>query len=168
MGGEDVQPLPQPKDTVAALSPQLSDTVAASKFRVERRWTKRLSGQFCPVSSYFLRNYHRLRPNEGSQGLNNTEAMTLIQIMDHKWDERAPWPTVGALATRLGVSERTVRATIKRLEELKYIQREYAPHGGPNRYHLDGLFKALEEMMDADLAAQDASTEAAEQGGAVS
>jgi DNA-binding MarR family transcriptional regulator len=123
---------------------------------VEERWTLRLSSQFCPVSSYFLHNYYRLRPHEGAQGLTSTEAMTLIQIIDHKWDRRAPWPTLGTLAKRLGSTERTVRATIKRLEALGYIQREYAPHGGPNRYHLDGLFKALEQMMDADLAAQDA------------
>jgi hypothetical protein len=34
------------------------------------------------------------------------------------------------------------------LEERGYIRRDPLPDGGPNRYVLDGLFEALEQLMD--------------------
>jgi hypothetical protein len=37
---------------------------------VAHRWTPRLGAKFCPVSSYFLANYHRLAPATGERGLN--------------------------------------------------------------------------------------------------
>lgn len=118
---------------------------------VAARWTKRLE-HFVPVSQYFLENYHRLG---GSKGLSSAEVMVIIHLMNHKWDGRAPFPTVGLLAKRMGVTDRAVRTVVKTLEGLGLLQRVYAPHGGPNRYHLEGLFQALEKMMDEDLKSQD-------------
>ncbi len=117
---------------------------------VDQRWTPRLARQFCPVSSFFLANYHRLRPHDNAEGLNSSEAMVLIHIFDHKWDARAPWPTVNTIARRMGISDRQVRSILKRLEDLGYVRRDPFPNGGPNRYHMDGLISALEKMMDED------------------
>lgn len=129
---------------------------------VEVRWTARLAKSFCPVSSYFLANYHRLRPHEQAKGLTSTEAMVLIQIMDHRWDERAPFPAMKTLAQRMGLAARTIRAAIKNLEDLGYIRRERSIWGGPNRYHFKGLFEALEKLMDEDAAKRDAADAAKE------
>lgn len=118
---------------------------------VAARWTKRLE-HFVPVSEYFLKNYHRLG---GSKGLSSAEVMVIIHLMDHKWDSRAPFPTVGLLAKRMGVTDRAVRTAVKTLEDLGLLKRVYAPHGGPNRYQLEGLFQTLEKMMDEDLKNQD-------------
>lgn len=118
-----------------------------SKHRVAERWTPPLARQFCPVSSAFLRHYHRLRPAPGAPGLNSTEAILIIHLMDHKWGEAAPFPAVDTLAERMGVSGRAVRKAVARLEACGYVVRELIP-GRSNRYRLDGLFAALEELLN--------------------
>jgi DNA-binding transcriptional ArsR family regulator len=115
---------------------------------IAARLTPRLAHKFCAVPSFFLSNYSQLKPHAGARGLNSTEAMTVIQLLDYKWDKRAPFPTVGALADRMGLKPRTVRAAIKNLEGLGYVRRVALRQGGANRYIFDGLFKVLERMMD--------------------
>lgn len=115
-------------------------------YRVAERWTPLLGEQFCPVSSAFLRYYHRLQPAPGVRGLNSTEALLVIHLMDHKWGEAAPFPGVETLAERLGLSDRAVRKALARLGECGYVVREPVP-GRSNRYRLDGLFAALEELL---------------------
>lgn len=124
------------------------------KQSIEARWTKALARQFCPVSSYFLANYHRLRPHPNARGLTSTEAMLIIQLIDHKWDDRAPYPTLRTLASRMGLSVRGVRNALQSLSELGYVRRELSMTGGPTRYHLDGLNKALEALMADDMLAR--------------
>lgn len=124
---------------------------------IEARWGSRLAVPFNPVSRYFLHNYHRLRPHPGARGLNSTEAMLVIQILDHKWDSRAPFPTISTLAKRMGVTARSIRSTLKRLEDLNYVHRDPSPFGGPNKYRFEGLIDALHKLMDADVASTDAS-----------
>jgi DNA-binding MarR family transcriptional regulator len=73
--------------------------------------------------------------------------MLVIQLMDFKWDERAPFPSVGRLAKRMGLTPRAVRAALRSLETSGFIKREYSHDGGPNRYHFGGLFAALERLL---------------------
>lgn len=122
---------------------------------VGKRWTERLGTPFCAVSSYFLEHYHRLASEPGQRGLSSTEAMLVIQLMAYKWDERDPYPTVGTLAKRMGLTPRHVRDTLKTLQERGYVARVPRERGGANRYDLSGLFKALEAMMDADVQKRD-------------
>lgn len=120
---------------------------AANDYSVSKRWTPLLARRFCAVSSAFLEHYHDLRPHPGARGLTSTEAMLVIQLFDFKWDERAPFPTVRKLATRLGITPRAVRSALKSLEDGNYIKRVPMPDGGPNRYHFDGLFTSLERLL---------------------
>ena len=85
--------------------------------------------------------------------------MVIIHLVDHKWDERAPFPTVRTLATRMSLSVRGVRNALQTLESNGYVRREASATGGPNRYHLQGLFEALEQMMASDVASQEVSAE---------
>lgn len=124
---------------------------------LDARWGVRLSKPYHPVSRFFLQNYWRVKPHDGARGLNSSEAMLIIQILDHKWDDRAPFPSLPMLATRMGLSVRQLRATVKRLEDLGYLRRQPAENGGPNKYHFDGLINALHAMQDADVAAKDAA-----------
>lgn len=120
----------------------------ARNFKVGTRWgSARLGNQFCPVSSYFLRNYHRLN-------LNSSDAMLVIQLMDHKWDERHPFPSLKTIAQRMGLAQRTVRHTVKTLQGLGLLKR-LPTTGGTNRYDMSGLFAKLEELMDADANTND-------------
>ena len=132
-------------------SPPPQQTVTPNR-SVGSRWTDRLGKSFCPVSSYFLANYHRLKPHPGAAGLNSTAAMFIIQLMDFKWDEKAPHPSLGTIALRMGIGVRQLRSIAKNLEELGYIQREFRTKGQTSRYHFNGLFKALEELMASDIA----------------
>jgi DNA-binding MarR family transcriptional regulator len=118
-------------------------------YSVDRVWSPKLARRFTAVSNYFLANLHRIAP-EGGKGLTPTEAMVIVQTLSFKWDERPPKPALRTIATRLGLAVRTVRDTMKRLEELGLVEREPNFEGGCNRYHFDGLFKRLEEMMAKD------------------
>jgi DNA-binding transcriptional ArsR family regulator len=130
-------------------------TPAFAPSKVAKRWTNRLGAHFCPVSTFFLENYHRLAAAPGQPGLNSTEAMLVIHLVDFKWDERDPFPTVGTLATRMGLTPRHVRDTLKSLQERGYVDRIPGASGGRNRYDLRGLFDALEALMDADVQKRD-------------
>lgn len=126
-----------------------SRTVTSYTSKIGRRWTPRLGEHFCPVSSYFLANYHRLG-GASQRGLNATEALLVIHIMDYKWDDAMPFPTVGKLAERMGISRRHVRDTLRGLEQRGVIARIPGARGGANRYNLDGLMTALETLMAED------------------
>lgn len=112
------------------------------------RWTPKLHARFCPVSSYFLANFHRLVP-QNEKPLNSTHAMLLIQILDHQWGKKQPFPSVQTLATRLGMTPRGVRLALARLVELGQVTKFPGP-GGKNRYDLSGLYQQLEALMDKD------------------
>lgn len=122
---------------------------------VDKRWTPALAKAFCPVSSYFLANYHRLKPNPAASGLSSAEAMLVIQLMDYKWDESAPFPSLSTLAKRMGLSTRYVRETVKRLEDLGYLKRVARAFGGSNAIEFHGLFAALEKLQAEDAAMAD-------------
>lgn len=134
------------------MDPEVQSTLNPSR-KIESRWTPQLAKRFCPVSSFFLSNYHRLKPHEAARGLNSTEALLIIHLMDYKWDDRAPFPTLTTISKRMGLTVRAVRSAVKNLEDLGYLKRERSRSGGPNRYHLQGLFKALEELQSRDAEA---------------
>ena len=136
------------------------------EFSITSRWTPKLAAKFCPVSSFFLANYHRLQPLPGARCLSSSEAMLLIQILDHKWTVKAPFPAVATLAKRMGISTRAVRSNLRSLETSGYLRREFRSNGKTSLYHLDGLYAALEQLFDEDeakraLVSASAVTEAA-------
>lgn len=141
---------------VSAPPPNPPATATAKKYSVDLVWTPKLAKRFTAVSAYFLANLHRIG-GPGSRGLTPSEAMVIIQLLSFKWDDRAPKPALRTIATRLGLSVRTVRDIVKRLEDLHLVQREHNSEGGCNRYHFDGLFAHLEQLMDSDANAADAA-----------
>jgi DNA-binding MarR family transcriptional regulator len=159
----EVVAVSQKSEPSAVSSPPLDNQGRSRKFSVEHVWTQKLGRKFTPISTFFLANLHRLGP-PGGKGLTPTEAMVICQIFTFKWDGRAPKPALRTVATRLGLSVRTVRDTVKRLEELKLVERELSAEGGANRYHFQGLFARLEALMDADADATDEAENAAEGG----
>ncbi len=81
--------------------------------------------------------------------------MLIIQLIDYKWDEAAPFPSIGTLAKRMGNSPRHVRDTMKKLEDLGYLKRIARAYGGSNMIDLSGLFSALEKLQAEDAAKVD-------------
>lgn len=128
---------------------------------ISTRWGgyEELAESWVPISHFFLQNYHRLKPNPGASGLSSTEAMLIVHLMSYKWDQDDPYPSVGELAKRLGVSRRQARHTIKTLEDLKLLRRKNRPNGGTNAYDLSQLFDRLMELYAEDLETAEAATE---------
>lgn len=117
------------------------------KRNVARRWTPKLAESFTPVSDFFLENYHRLSPP-----VTSLEAMFIIHLVRHKWDEKPPYPSFRTIAKRMGVTDTSVRNHARSLERgKKYLRREKVV-GQPNRFDLQPLFKALEKLIAADEA----------------
>src|SRR3954452_4801895 len=91
----------------------------ADKFAVAKRWTPELVAcGFVPVSTFFLENYHRLRPYDLTYG----EALFVIHLMQHKWDEASPYPAYKTIAARMHVSDKTARRFARSLEQKKYLK----------------------------------------------
>jgi hypothetical protein len=99
---------------------------------------------FLGVPSVFLSGLGAI----GEYGLSPAETLLVLQLMSHKWDARAPFPSYKRLAYRMGVSEPYARKLARSLEEkglLKRIERV----GSTNRFSLEPLFAILEEKAQA-------------------
>jgi len=112
---------------------------------VAKRWTPAIaSAGWTPVSDVFLLNYHRLKPE-----MTSAEAMFVIQLMHHKRDESPPYPGFRNIAKRMAVGVGTARAYARSLETKKYLLREKRVQE-TNKFHLEPLFEAIEELMATD------------------
>ena len=131
----------------------MTGIIPTDQSRVAARWTPALMKRWVPVSSYFLANYHRLPLGQQPTGLTSSEVLLLLHLLDYKWDEKAPWPSLAVLARRMGVTRRAARMTLAKLEE-KGLLRRAMPTGAirTSRYHIEGLFEQLEALQAGDEA----------------
>lgn len=103
------------------------------------RWAAELeSWGFVQISSFFLINYHRLKP----EPLNHNEAMFVIHLMQFKWDDSAPYPSYSTIAKRMGLTTKSVQRYARGLQNKGYLKR-LTRSGRSNKYYLDGLMEAL-------------------------
>jgi DNA-binding MarR family transcriptional regulator len=113
--------------------------VKQSKYPFAKKWAAELeSDGHVQISTFFLENYHRLKPYSLTHG----EAMFIVHLMQHKWGEEAPYPGYKTIAKRMGVSDKTARRLAKSLEDKKYLFREIR-EANTNRFHLAKLMSAL-------------------------
>lgn len=68
--------------------------------------------------------------------LPQTEKMVLLALCDHANDDGFCWPSMGRLARRCGVSDRTVRNAMNRLEEQEIVKR-HGMAGRANHFQID-------------------------------
>src|SRR4051812_40340048 len=67
---------------------------------VAKRWTPALArAGWTPISDFFLDNFHRLTP-----AMTHGEAMLVVLLMRHKWDDAPPFPGFKSISKRLGIS----------------------------------------------------------------
>jgi hypothetical protein len=112
---------------------------------VAQRWTPTLArAGWTPVSDFFLDHFHRLNPP-----ITHGEAMLVVLLMRHKWDDAPPFPGFKSLSKRLGMSITAARQLARRLETKGFLIREQQK-GETNRFHLQPLFQALEALMKKD------------------
>ena len=113
-----------------------------TKYTFNHRWAPELATDgHVQVSTFFLENYHRLKPYDLTHG----EAMFVVHLMQHKWGTDAPFPAYKTIAQRMGVSTKTARRFAASLEQKKYLNREMRI-GYTNRFHLNKLITALVEL----------------------
>lgn len=106
--------------------------------------TKVMDHGYTALPNILMRGQKRL-------GISTTQFNIVAQLMSYWFDPaRAPFPSKRDLALRMGITEQTLRINIKALEERGLVQREQwktsAGDYGSNRYHLDGLVKALKKL----------------------
>lgn len=109
------------------------------KYSFKEKWAPELEPDgHVQVSTFFLENYHRLKPYDLTHG----EAMFVVHLMQHKWGADAPFPAYKTIGQRMGVSTKTVRRMAASLQQKKYLKREVRI-GTTNRFHLQNLMTAL-------------------------
>jgi len=117
----------------------------AKKSSTERIFgTKVMDHGYTALPNILMRAQKRL-------GISTTQFNIIAQLMSYWFDPaRPPFPSKRELAQRMGITEQTLRINIKALEEQGLVVREQwkTPAGdyGSNRYHLDGLVKALRKL----------------------
>ena len=117
----------------------MHEAAAQTKYTFDERWAPALKKDgHVQVSTFFLENYHRLKPYDLTHG----EAMFVIHLMQHKWGADAPFPSYRTLAQRMGVSVKTARRFAVSLQNKKYLHREFRI-GATNLFYLDKLIAAL-------------------------
>ena len=102
------------------------------------RWTPGLAHSWTPIADAFLENYAALDPP-----ITSSEAMLIIHLMQHKWDEKAPYPGFETLGKRMGMTATAVRNHARSLEKKGYLRRQLRV-SQTNKFHLSGLFSKLE------------------------
>ncbi len=124
-----------------ATADKTSNRSFANRWGGEELYNALFGKGYVPVPSLFLQLYARLNPP-----LNSGEAMFVLQLMDHKWDSKLPFPGYKAIAKRMGITDKMARTHAKRLEGCKYLIRHMRV-GQTNRFDLTPLFKALAEAI---------------------
>lgn len=131
------------------------------RFSFSKRWAPELKKfGHVQVSTFFLKNYHRLKPYSLTHG----EAMFVIHLMIFKWGADAPYPAYKTIAQQMGSSTKTARRLAASLQQKKYLHREIRT-GATNRFHLSKLIAALVALKLKDKEARRALKAKAQGGG---
>tara|TARA_R110000851_G_scaffold186391_2_gene335737 strand:- start:1222 stop:1761 length:540 start_codon:yes stop_codon:yes gene_type:complete len=137
---------PTRKQVGVKVAPELgSENDAEKKSSTQRIFgAKVMDHGYTALPNILMRGQKRL-------GISTTQFNIVAQLMSYWFDPaRPPFPSKRDLAQRMGITEQTLRINIKALEERGLVMREQwktaAGDYGSNRYHLDGLVKALKKL----------------------
>lgn len=121
-------------------NPRRSDIVEKWGERVAARGFTQIPNYLMQIN-HFLDKEHRLTP---------VEILVLLQLVAAWWKTNdKPFPSMGTLAPRCGVSERQIQRAINRLEKLGFLKREKRRSRGiiaSNAYSLAPLVSLLSEV----------------------
>ncbi|TRR64861.1 helix-turn-helix domain-containing protein, partial [Salmonella enterica] len=71
---------------------------------------------------------------QGDLGIGSTEMCILLNILMHQWPESGEsisFPSIGTIASRIGVSKRTIQRGVSNLEALGILTRYQSTRNGP-------------------------------------
>ncbi len=121
--------------------PAAQNSTRAAQRVVAARWTPALTkGGWTPVSDYFLDSYRKLNPP-----ITSSEALLIIHLVRHKWDDAPPFPGFKTLAKRMGITATSARNHARSLDKKGYLKRQKRV-GTTNLFDLRPLFQALENL----------------------
>lgn len=132
-------------NNIIQLTPRLPKAEVEKILR--QKWKTSLDTGFTVVPSVLLRSLPSL-------GIEANELAVLVILIDLWWKPGdMPWPSKAKLAKLLGVSEKTIQRSIKKLVDAGLILSEsrFRGHGGQtsNRYDLRPLVARLEAATKA-------------------
>ena len=92
----------------------------------------------------------------------------MLHLASYWWKPKSnPWPAKNTLADALDVDARTVQRSIKKMEDLGYVQRiaRISRYGDnlSNEYDLSGLVKAIKNLAEEELSLREGRAEADKQ-----
>jgi hypothetical protein len=123
----------------------------------ERIWGKAVYKHgYAGIPSILIQAQQRL-------GINSMQMNIIVQLLDY-WFEptRKPFPMKKELATRIGVTEKTIQNNIRALEQAGLIQRQMrktaAGDWNSNIYHLDGLIAKV-QALEPEFCGREEATE---------
>ena len=120
------------------ITPKSAGGTNAPQRNLATRWTPALAATgFTPVVDGFLNHY-------GEIGITSGQAMFLIHLMSYKWTDGMPYPSFTTIAEKMGVSDTSVRAYARKLEQCGLLRRVERP-GRTTTFDLTPLFQKLEE-----------------------
>jgi hypothetical protein len=118
----------------------------------EKIWGKSVySHGYAGIPSILIQAQRRL-------GINPTQMNIIIHLLDY-WHEpsRRPFPRKKELATRIGVTDKTIQNNVRALEKAGLIRRQLRKTGAgdwnSNIYHLDGLVQKV-QAIEPEFAAE--------------
>lgn len=142
-------PTKTPKEEAASqVAPQAKQEV--KKRDVVSRWggdSRILAEGFVAVPTLFLQRMSQFKP----YSLTPAEAVFVICVMAHKWDDRDPYPSYKRIATWMGKSESYVRRLAKNLATKGLLKRQ-ARVGQTNSFDFKALFTLIVQDPQSVLA----------------
>lgn len=126
---------------VIPFDPGEAPDVQTAKRDVATRWggNDRITASgFVAVPQLFLERMATFKPFS----LNPAEALFVICVMAHKWDERKPYPSYKRIAGWMGKSESYVRKLAQNLETKGFLKREKRV-GTTNAFDFQPLFEMM-------------------------
>ena len=113
------------------------------------KWGTALLGGFQSVPNVLVKNQGRLE-------LDSVDVVILLHLNLHWWDkDRLPYPSPAMIATRMGVSRRTVERGIFKMEKAGLLKRLRGEGRQGKlrvrRYDLSGLVQKLQEFALVDV-----------------
>jgi DNA-binding transcriptional regulator YhcF (GntR family) len=121
---------------------------ANSMSDIAEKWGEAVAGRgFAQIPNYLLLLNQFL---DAEQRLSPVELLILFQLVGNWWRKgELPFPSMGTLATRCGVSDRQIQRAVNHLQELGLLQRVNRRKKGiiaSNAYDLSPLVQILNEI----------------------
>ena len=132
---------------ISQLAPHASVTRPNNTIR--EKWGDALMAGFQVVPNTLIRAQKKL-------GLDAVDVIVLLNLNLHWWGPHdLPYPRPAIIASRMGLSRRTVERRLQRLESRGFIERlsPSAGNGGASirRYRLDGLVQLLRSAAAVEM-----------------